>query len=92
MNVMTRRTAILGLSIATMSAQSEDRAMDQPDKLAGAAWMDKWMSPDGSGRQPEGGLYLGRFADPIYFLTQPITWKPNPGQEKYKEVNVPWVL
>jgi hypothetical protein len=46
-----------------------------------AAWMDA--------RGPEGPLYLGRFADPIYFVLTPISWKPNPGQEQYKEVTVP---
>ena len=39
-------------------------------------------------RQPVGGLYLGRFADPVYFLTQPINWEPNPGQP-YSKVSVP---
>ena len=35
------------------------------------------------------GLYIGRFADPIYFLLKPITWKPNPGQEAFQAVTVP---
>ncbi|HEV8037226.1 MAG TPA: DUF1353 domain-containing protein [Bryobacteraceae bacterium] len=48
-------------------------------------WMESWRSE----RAPVGALYLGRFADPIYFLTKPITWKPNEGQERYQEVSVP---
>jgi hypothetical protein len=36
-----------------------------------------------------GSLHLSRFSDPIYFLTKPITWKPNPGQESFAAVTVP---
>src|SRR5262249_6063867 len=66
-------------------------ALGYPQLIAGqetdgSRWMDRWIQ---EGRAPVGGLYLGRFADPIYFLTQPITWKPNKGQEKYHEVTVP---
>jgi hypothetical protein len=49
-------------------------------------WMESWRSDK---RAPVGALYLGRFADPMYFLTKPITWKPNQGQERYQEVSVP---
>ncbi len=58
-------------------------ATGQDAKSDGARWMDQWIK---EGRAPIGGLYLGRFADPIYFLTQPITWTPNKGQEQYHEV------
>lgn len=41
------------------------------------AWMDVWMQRD---KALVGPLHVGRFADPIYFLLKPITWKPNPDQ------------
>jgi hypothetical protein len=49
-------------------------------------WMDEWMKRD---RAPVGTLHLSRFADPVYFLTKPINWKPNPGQEIFAAVRVP---
>jgi hypothetical protein len=48
--------------------------------------MDQWMKIE---RESTGILYVGRFADPIYFLLKPITWKPNPGQEAFQAVSVP---
>jgi hypothetical protein len=53
-------------------------------------WMDKWITQwKSEAKDVEGALYLGRFADPIYFITKPISWKPNPGQERYNAVTVP---
>src|ERR1700722_10368584 len=51
------------------------------------AWMDEAIAT--ATREPVGALYLGRFADPMYFLTQPIAWKPGAGQSQYATVNVP---
>jgi hypothetical protein len=48
--------------------------------------MDQWMKIE---RESIGALHVGRFADPIYFLLKPITWKPNPGQEAFQAVTVP---
>ena len=50
------------------------------------SWMDQWMKTDRTAVTP---LQVSRFADPIYFLLQPITWKPNPGQEHFQSVTVP---
>jgi Protein of unknown function (DUF1353) len=36
-------------------------------------WMSEWMA---AGKPVAGGLYLGRFKDPMYFLLQPITRTP----------------
>jgi hypothetical protein len=36
-----------------------------------------------------GSLFLSRFADPIYFLVKPISWKPGPKQPNYGPVEVP---
>jgi hypothetical protein len=49
-------------------------------------WMNEWM---GATKAPMGTLHLSRFKDPIYFLTKPIAWKANPGQETRGDVNVP---
>ncbi len=40
-------------------------------------------------RGPQGALHLSRFKEPMYFLTKPISWTPNKGQESYEEVLVP---
>jgi Protein of unknown function (DUF1353) len=37
-------------------------------------WMDAWMS---ASKAAGGVLWLGRFLDPMYFLTRTITWTPN---------------
>jgi hypothetical protein len=54
------------------------------------SWMDQWMLRwRSTGRDVEGLLYLGRFADPTYFLTKEITWKPNADQQGLPKVTVP---
>lgn len=54
-------------------------------------WMDKWIQRwKESGRDVEGLLYLGRFAEPVYFLTKEIAWKPNADQKsKLPKITVP---
>lgn len=47
------------------------------DLEAAATWMDSWLDTARSANDP---LFLGRFADPIYFLRSSITWSPNPGE------------
>lgn len=49
-------------------------------------WMTAWMEGE---REHVGALHVSRFAEPMYYLLKPITWKPNPGQEKLGEVTVP---
>lgn len=49
-------------------------------------WMKEWMSIS---KAPGGMLRVSRFREPIYFLTAPISWTPNPGQERYEAVTVP---
>jgi len=56
------------------------------DKVTVEKWMDAWSKTD---KQPVNPLFVSRFADPIYFLTQPITWRPDPGQEDVQAVTVP---
>jgi hypothetical protein len=57
-------------------------------------WMDIWMSERAkqspAERELNGGLYVGRFKDPIYFLTKKISWLPNSGQKiDYQPIDVP---
>jgi hypothetical protein len=49
-------------------------------------WMTEWMSVS---KAPGGMLRISRFREPIYFLTAPISWTPNLGQEQYQAVTVP---
>jgi hypothetical protein len=49
-------------------------------------WMTEWMSIE---KAVSGMLNLSRFQEPIYFLTAPISWKPNPGPQRYESVIVP---
>ncbi len=65
------------------SARCEEFAAD---KATIEKWMDAWSKTD---KQPVNPLFLSRFADPIYFLTQPINWRPDPGQEDVQAVTVP---
>ena len=62
----------------------------EPDSAAQAmtieSWMNEWMSVS---KAPGGILRVSRFREPIYFLTAPISWTPNPGQDAYKAVTVP---
>lgn len=48
--------------------------------------MNEWMSVS---KSPGGMLRISRFREPIYFLIAPISWTPNPGQERYQAVTVP---
>ena len=54
------------------------------DTEAADAWMKTWIAAaatrETGDAAPDGAMYLGRFADAMYFLTQPIGWQPNAGQ------------
>jgi hypothetical protein len=90
MTKVSRRTVvgILGVFPALGGQSDSHKTGGRVAPPEAEKWMHNWMSGSAA-RPPEGGLYLGRFADPIYFLTEPIAWKPNKGQEGYKEVSVP---
>jgi hypothetical protein len=69
-----------GIHNASQSSSQQHPSADE--------WMNAWMTSPNRGE--EGGLYLFRFADPIYVVTKPITWKPNPDQRGYQSVVVPF--
>jgi hypothetical protein len=55
------------------------------DALTKEEWLDAFMENKGLGPP----LHVSRFVERIYFLTKPIAWFPNAGQESYQRVDVP---
>jgi hypothetical protein len=95
MSPCTRRSIAKGLTVlpilvgfatldfALHSANGEEFSAD---RATIEKWMDAWSKTE---KRPFNPLFLSRFADPIYFLTQPIIWRPDPGQEDAQPVTVP---
>ena len=78
-------TASVGTEVlAQSSIAGATTDAEYADIAAADEWMKKWMQS----REASGALRLGRFADRVYFLTQKISWKPNPGQQLHS-VRVP---
>ena len=83
---------------ATPNALAEGRS---GERLATDQWMQAWMTeekrrfrrdnPGASDKAAAGSLFLGRFADRIYFTTSVIGWTPTTPTEKerYPAVRVP---
>ncbi|MCY1300000.1 hypothetical protein D9M68_336620 [compost metagenome] len=99
--MISRRKTLIGLG-STLALPLVACAPRNPietslyaDQQAADEWMSLWMQetqqPSRGGEEaPIGPLYVGRFADPVYFLRERIGWKPNPPQESaYKPVQVP---
>jgi len=99
--MLTRRTVlrcsvgiaaviVSGVESSTRGSLSRASYAQEPNQLAQdvsiEAWMNEWM---GVSKAPGGVLRISRFREPIYFLTAPISWTPNPGQERYEAVSVP---
>jgi Protein of unknown function (DUF1353) len=71
----------------SLSRTSDAQEPTQPvQNVSMENWMTDWMSVS---KAPGGMLRVSRFREPVYFLTAPISWTPNPGQEHYKAVTVP---
>ena len=78
-----------GLTIALAAVRptaSYAQSQNGPVRDEISVWMNTWMS---AAKGNSGTLRIGRFADPMYFLLKPITWKPNPDQQAYDPVTVP---
>lgn len=60
-------------------------------KKSAEKWMDRLMARHRPGAEQLGGtLYVGRFRDPMYFLTKSISWGPSGDQVgKFEKVEVP---
>ncbi len=98
-----RRHHLLGLAGAAIAAAWPLPARAQPggdnsnyaDAPAADRWMQAWIEPTRAAdpsatKAPNGALHLGRFADPIYYLTSVIGWDPEPAQANtYQSVRVP---
>jgi hypothetical protein len=70
---------------APVAAEAVESYKADPNQID--SWMRAWMSPS---KVPVGTLHVSRFADPMYFLLNPITWKPHPDQrDRYSSVTVP---
>jgi Protein of unknown function (DUF1353) len=76
--------AALGLCISLTSAVNAEPGGVTFD-LNKEDWLDAFMKNKALG-QP---LHVSRFVERIYYLTKPIEWFPNPGQERLQRVNVP---
>lgn len=80
----------IGMGPITRGKPSAIGHAQEPNQLAKEvsieAWMNEWMSMS---KAPGGMLRISRFREPIFFLTAPISWTPNPGQERYEAVTVP---
>lgn len=82
--------AIVGSILLAYEAKvlSQPKNNDEPysDKEAADEWMMQWMQ---SPKATSGGLYVGKFADRVYFLTKEVLWEPNPGQRVQRMVRAP---
>lgn len=99
--MLTRRTVlqwslrvaaalVWGVESSTQGSLSRTSYAQEPthpvEDVSIETWMTEWMSVS---KTPGGMLRISRFREPIYFLTAPIAWIPNQGQERYKAVTVP---
>ncbi|MDR4469625.1 MAG: DUF1353 domain-containing protein [Nitrospira sp.] len=99
--MLTRRTVlrwsvgiaagfVAGAESITQGSLSRASDAEEPNQPAQdvsiETWMNEWMSVS---KAPGGMLRISRFREPIYFLTAPISWTPNLGQERYEAVHVP---
>ncbi len=91
---VTRRQWLTALSVVGLGRTyvREAAALGVDTQLASdgrsleiEAWIDNWLKGP---RTPDGVLRLSRFVEPIYFLTEAVGWKANPGQ-KLPNVTVP---
>jgi hypothetical protein len=99
--MISRRTTLACLAsslifpLLSCAPQKPAQTADYADQKQADEWMRQWMSeatrrPPSGEQIPIGPLYIGRFADPVYFLREPIAWVPGSHQNQhYKTVKVP---
>lgn len=85
-SLLAMASVVATSSVNRVLAQSGATALPYSDPKITDDWILQWMS---SPQAATLTLHLGRFADAMYFLREPIGWKPNPGQELHKAVSVP---
>lgn len=83
-------SAIVGFTGAALQSAAQEKPPAPSERqLSIEEWMDDWMEKKAGGKALSGRLFLSRFVEPIYFLTEPISWKPAVGQVGYPPVKVP---
>jgi hypothetical protein len=86
MATIHRREFLAALAATTFCGTiGVDHTLAQDKVVTFQDWLDEWVTT----KKPIGPLHVARFADPMYVLLKPISWAPNPGQEKYSRVDVP---
>jgi hypothetical protein len=70
------QTSAGAVSLSTFPISVRAQGITNPPLTKGQ-WLDLALDRAKSIDTP---LYFGRFKDPMYFLTAPITWSPNPDQ------------
>ena len=97
MGYVTRRNLLklLGINLCTALMLNRQVAAMPHVKVGEATdskqvtveeWMDAWMHDS---RALDGTLHVGRFVEPVYFLTRSIGWKPNRDETALQPVQVP---
>lgn len=74
---------------ALQSVAQEKTPSPSARQLSIEEWMNDWMQRKPDKRLLGGRLFLSRFVEPVYFLTEPISWKPVANQVGYAPVIVP---
>jgi hypothetical protein len=79
------RLVLAGAAIrAGLTSLPANAAKDGEETIE--TWMNEWMAR----RAPVGTLHVSRFRERIWFLTQPIGWKPDPPfADRHKPLEVP---
>ena len=86
-------TLIPATTVTSCASVGQDSTYADPE--AADLWMQRWIrdatvKDPGAAKAPNGALHVGRFADPIYYLTSVIGWDPSPVQaQKHQPVRVP---
>lgn len=92
MDLHNRRTflgyAALPIALQTVGAHAQT-ASGTSSASVDPAVVDRWMRAWMENKALVGRLFLSRFVEPIYFLIEPLVWKPNPGSQALPTVQVP---
>jgi Protein of unknown function (DUF1353) len=84
--VQAGASAFFGTLLSANLSFAEAEGSETERSEAVDAWIDQVIDHK---KQLGEALFLGRFADPMYFLLRPITWAPNQGESSYNAVTVP---
>lgn len=79
--IVLMTAAVTGVSSLMALAEEQLSGGEFADSLAADRWMQSWiettrLKDPSAAKAPNGALHVGRFADPVYFLTSVIGWDP----------------